>query len=52
MTGADGGPIRTADVNPRELILSALEGQPDEVKEAIARKLLAMGRSNDAQSNH
>jgi transposase-like protein len=38
--------------NTRELIISALEGQPDEVKAAIARKLLEMGRAESSANGH
>ena len=46
ITGADGGPVRTADVNPRELLIQALDGQPADVKASVARKLLAMDRKD------
>ena len=38
--------------NTRELLLSALEGQPQEVKSAIARKLLEMGRAESSANGH
>ena len=38
--------------NTRELLLQALEGQPQEVKSAIARKLLEMGRAESSANGY
>jgi hypothetical protein len=47
ITGAEGRPIEVANASPRQAMIAALEGQPQEVKAAIAQKLLDMATDGD-----